>query len=88
VNLWPPFVFACIRVCAIKADFRSPEVELRMRPWNRNYLGTHFGDSLFAMVDLFWMQLTMYAPGHGFVVCDKAGEIEFSRLDATRCASA
>ena len=51
MNLWPPFLFAGIRVCAIDADFRSAEVELRMRPWNRNYVGTHFGGSLFAMAD-------------------------------------
>ena len=23
--------------------------------WNRNYVGTHFGGSLFAMTDPFWM---------------------------------
>jgi hypothetical protein len=36
LNPWPLFLFACIRVCAIKTDIRSQEVELRMRPWNRN----------------------------------------------------
>lgn len=77
LNLWPPFLFAGIRVCAIDADFRSAEVELRMRPWNRNYVGIHFGGSLFAMAGLFWMQPTMPARGHGYVVLDEAGEIEF-----------
>lgn len=43
-----------------------------MSPWNRNY-----GGSLFAMADLFWMLLTMHALGHGYVVWDEAGEIEF-----------
>ncbi len=77
LNLWPPFLIACILVCAIKADFRSPEVELRMRPWNRNHLGIHFGGSLFAMADPFWMQLTMHALVHGYVAWYEAGEIEF-----------
>ena len=77
LNLWPPFLFAGIRVCAIDSDFRSAEVELRMRWWNRNYIAPHFGGSLFAMADLFWMRLTMHALGHGDVTWDKAGQIEF-----------
>lgn len=77
LNLWPPFLFAGIRVRAIGAEFRSAEVELRMRPWNRNYVGTHFGGSLFAMTDPFWMLLAMNALGRGYVVWDKAGAIEF-----------
>jgi acyl-CoA hydrolase len=48
-----------------------------MRPWNRNYVGTHFGGSLFAMTDPFWMILTLRALGDDYVVWDKAGEIEF-----------
>ena len=48
-----------------------------MRPWNRNYVGTHFGGSLFAMTDPFWMLLTMHALGRDYIVWDQAGEIEF-----------
>lgn len=52
-NLWPPFAFTGIHVARIGDDWRSARVELRMRPWNRNYVGTHFGGSLFAMTDPF-----------------------------------
>ncbi|MGO4223280.1 DUF4442 domain-containing protein [Lysobacter sp. TAF61] len=77
LNLWPPFLFSGIRVTAIAADYRHAHVELRMRPWNRNYVGTHFGGSLFAMTDPFWMLLTMNALGSRYWVWDKAAEIEF-----------
>ncbi len=77
LNLWPPFLFAGIHVSAIADDFRHARVELRMRPWNRNYVGTHFGGSLFAMTDPFWMLLTMNALGHDYIVWDQAGEIRF-----------
>lgn len=77
INLWPPFLAAGIHVTRLGADWRSASVELRMRPWNRNYVGTHFGGSLFAMTDPFWMLLTMRALGPDYVVWDKAGEIEF-----------
>ena len=79
LNLWPPFLFAGIRVAAIGDDFRSARVELRMRPWNRNYVGTHFGGSLFAMTDPFWMLLVLHALGDGYIVWDKAATIDFEK---------
>jgi len=77
MNLWPPFLFSGIHVAAIADDWRSARVELRMRPWNRNYVGTHFGGSLFAMTDPFWMILVKERLGPGHFVWDQAGEIEF-----------
>ena len=77
LNLWPPFLFPGIRVTGLSADYRQARVELRMRPWNRNYVGTHFGGSLFAMTDPFWMLLVMHNIGRDYYVWDKAGEIEF-----------
>ncbi len=79
LNLWPPFLFAGIHVAAIGDDFRSARVELRMRPWNRNYVGTHFGGSLFAMTDPFWMLMVLHALGDGYIVWDKAATIDFEK---------
>lgn len=79
LNLWPPFLFAGIHVAAIADDFRSARVELRMRPWNRNYVGTHFGGSLFAMTDPFWMLLVLHSLGDDYIVWDKAATIEFEK---------
>ena len=77
LNLWPPFLFTGIRVTGLADDFRRARVELRLRPWNRNAVGTHFGGSLFAMTDPFWMIMTMQALGGGYIVWDKAADIEF-----------
>ena len=79
LNVWPPFLFTGIRVTRLDADFRHARVELRMRPWNRNYVGTHFGGSLFAMTDPFWMLLVMSSLGRDYIVWDQAGSIEFVR---------
>ncbi|WP_369976045.1 DUF4442 domain-containing protein [Xanthomonas bundabergensis] len=79
LNLWPPFLFAGIHLAELSQDYRYARVELRMRPWNRNYVGTHFGGSLFAMTDPFWMLLTMQNLGGAYYVWDKAGSIEFVR---------
>ena len=77
LNVWPPFLFAGIRVRAVSGDYRHARVELRQRWYNRNFVGTHFGGSLFAMTDPFWMIMTMQALGEGYIVWDKAATIEF-----------
>jgi acyl-coenzyme A thioesterase PaaI-like protein len=76
-NLWPPFRGAGIRVREIAPDFRSATVELRMRLFNRNYVGTHFGGSLFAMTDPFFMIMMMKNLGPEYLVWDKAGMVRF-----------
>ena len=76
-NMWPPFRAAGIRVREIAPDFRSATVELRMRLLNRNYVGTHFGGSLFSMTDPFFMIMMMKNLGSDYVVWDKAGTVRF-----------
>ncbi|HPO25695.1 MAG TPA: DUF4442 domain-containing protein, partial [Arenimonas sp.] len=51
MNIWFPFLFTGIRVAKIDDDFCYVKVELRSHWYNRNYVGTHFGGSLFAMTD-------------------------------------
>ena len=77
MNLWPPFLFAGIRVLEIAPDYRYARVRMRLRPWNRNFFGTHFGGSLFAMTDPFWVLLLFNQLSGEHVVWDQAGEIEF-----------
>ncbi|MBD9534831.1 DUF4442 domain-containing protein [Stenotrophomonas sp. ATCM1_4] len=77
INLWPPFLFAGIHVTAISADYRHVRVELRQRPWNVNYVRTHFGGSLFAMTDPFWMLCLLQNLGGRYFVWDKSGSIDF-----------
>lgn len=77
MNLWPPYLFSGIRVTDIGGDWRSARVELRRHLWNRNYVGTQFGGSLFAMTDPFWMLLALHALPRDYIVWDKAAEIEF-----------
>ena len=59
INFWPPFVGTGIRVRHVASDMKSVDVELKLRFWNANYVGTHFGGSLFAMTDAFYMLMLM-----------------------------
>jgi acyl-coenzyme A thioesterase PaaI-like protein len=77
MNLWPPYLGAGIRVRSIAADWSEASVELRLGWLNRNYVGTHFGGSLFAMTDPFFALLLMHRLGGRYLVWDQAGRIEF-----------
>ncbi|WP_339765296.1 DUF4442 domain-containing protein [uncultured Hoeflea sp.] len=77
MNLWPPFLFAGIRIRRISDDFRAVDVELRERFYNRNYVGCHFGGSLFAMTDPFWMLMVMRNLDRSYTVWDRSATIDF-----------
>ena len=53
-----------IRVVHMDPDLREVDVEMRMRRWNRNYAGTYFGCSLFAMTDPLYMMMVIENPGN------------------------
>jgi len=59
INLWPPFLGARIRIKHIAADMKAIDVEMKLRFRNANYAGTHFGGSLFAMTDPFYMLMSI-----------------------------
>jgi acyl-coenzyme A thioesterase PaaI-like protein len=79
MNLWPPFLFSGIRVVRLDADFRAADVELRQHWWNRNYVGVHFGGSLYAMTDPFFMLLLIENLGPDYMVWDKAGSVRYRK---------
>ncbi|PJA76623.1 tetrameric acyl-CoA thioesterase [bacterium CG_4_9_14_3_um_filter_65_15] len=82
LNIYPPYLGAGIRVEAISADWRRSRVSLTRRWYNRNAVGTHFGGSLYAMIDPHLMLMMMRLLGPEYVVWDKGAEIEF--VKATR----
>jgi hypothetical protein len=79
MSFWPPYFGAGIRVRNIAPDFTSLEVDMRLSFWNKNYVGTQFGGSLYSMVDPFYMLMLMQNLGRDYVVWDKAATIRFKR---------
>jgi Domain of unknown function (DUF4442) len=79
INLWPPFLGAGIRVKHIASDMKAVDVEMKLRWWTANYVGTHFGGSLFAMTDAFYMLMLMHHLGDGYIVWDKAATIRYRK---------
>jgi acyl-coenzyme A thioesterase PaaI-like protein len=79
MNFYPPFLGAGIRVRRVGPDRRAFEVRMKLHFFNRNYVGTHFGGSLYAMCDPFFMLILIPALGPEYVVWDKAATIRFKR---------
>ena len=79
INLWPPFLGMGIRITHIAPDMKAVDVGMKLRWWNANYVGTHFGGSLFAMTDPFYMLMLMANLGRDYIVWDKAVSIRYRK---------
>jgi len=79
MNLWPPFLGAGIRVKRMQSDWKRIDVEMDLRRWNKNYVGTHYGGSLYSMTDPFFMLMLIETLGPDYVVWDKSASIRFRK---------
>ena len=77
LNLYPPYLGAGIRVREISPDFRRVRVRMGLGWYNRNYVRTQFGGSLYSMTDPFFMLMLMQLLGRDYIVWDKAASIDF-----------
>ena len=77
INIYPPYLGAGVRVRSVAPDYRHIRVEMRLRWYNRNYVGTHFGGSIYSMVDPFYMLMLMQVLGPDYIVWDQAAQIVF-----------
>ena len=79
INFWPPYLGTGIWVREISPDYHYIKVEMKMRFWNKNIVGTHFGGSLYAMADPFYMVMLIKILGKQYIVWDKSAKINFIR---------
>ena len=77
LSWWAPYLGTGISIREIAPDFSSLTVQMKMRWYNRNAFGTHFGGSLYAMVDPYYCLLLVALLGKDYYVWDKAANIEF-----------
>lgn len=77
INYYPPLFGAGIRSRYV--DERTIQVELKLTKLNRNIVGVHFGGSLYAMCDPWFMLILMRLLGSDHIVWDKSASIQFLR---------
>ncbi len=87
LNIYPPYLGAGVKVTHIREDWQELHVSMAMRWYNRNAVGTHFGGSLYSMVDPHLMLLLMQLLGKQYRVWDKSAEIEFIKASKSKVAA-
>jgi hypothetical protein len=79
MNIWAPFLGAGIRVKRLEPNWKEIDVEMKLRWWNANYVGTHYGGSLYSMTDPFFMVMLIENLGKDYIVWDKSASIRFKK---------
>ncbi len=82
LNIYPPYLGAGIKIDYISPDWMQLRVSMNLRWYNRNAVNTHFGGSLYSMIDPHLMLMLLELLGRDYVVWDQAAEITF--LKASR----
>jgi acyl-coenzyme A thioesterase PaaI-like protein len=77
INFYPPFLGMNIRVVSHSRNYDTITVQSKLSRRNLNAVGTHFGGTLYAMCDPWFMLILMHALGDGYIVWDKAANIQF-----------
>ena len=87
LNIYPPYIGAGVRVAAISEDWKTVEMEMKLRWYNRNAVGSHFGGSLYSMVDPQLMLMLMQLLGKEYFVWDKSAAIEYVKPSRARVSA-
>lgn len=77
INRYSPYRGAGIVIDQIDLPQYHIRVKMPLTRKNQNIVGTHFGGSLYSMVDPFYMLLLMHHLGKEYIVWDKAAAINF-----------
>ena len=87
INLYPPYIGAGVKVEYVSRDWTELHVSMALRWYNRNAVGTHFGGSLYAMIDPHLMLLLIQLLGKDYLVWDKSASIEFVKASKQKVRS-
>ena len=87
LNVYPPYLGTGVWIDRISEDWREVDVSMKLRWYNRNAMKTHFGGSLYSMVDPHLMLMLMQILGRGYIVWDKAAGIDFLKPGRGRVAA-
>ena len=81
-NLFPAYRGTGGRITYIADDHREVRIELPLSWRTRNYVGTIFGGSMYAVVDPVYMIILIKTLGPGYIVWDKRPPSGSASLDA------
>lgn len=79
INFYGPFLGAGVKLEKMTKDFRHARVSMKLTFYNKNYMGTQFGGSLYAMTDPWYMLMLIKNLGPNYIVWDKAASVNFRK---------
>ena len=79
LHAYPPYAGAGVVLTHIAEDASEIRVEMPLTDTNVNLVGTHFGVSLYSMVDPHLMLLLIQRLCPDYVVCEKEATIDFRK---------
>ena len=82
LNLYPPYLGAGVKITYSSDDWKEMHVSMSLRWYNKNAVNTHFGGSLYSMVDPHIMLMLMpllRLPGAGTTAPGRLHEGENGR---------
>ncbi|MBL6449028.1 DUF4442 domain-containing protein [Fulvivirga sp. 29W222] len=79
INWWPPILGTGINLKKVSKDMTTFVVIMKLRWYNRNLVGIHYGGSLYSMCDPWYMFILMANLGKEYVVLDKAAAIRYKK---------
>lgn len=77
INWYPPYLGTGISLKSASPEGNDYTVQMKLRWYNRNVYGTHFGGSLYAMVDPFFVFAAYAYFGDEYVLWDQSASIRF-----------
>lgn len=78
ISLYPAFLGGGIKV-RVSSDVKTVETKIKLRFWNRNYVGTQYGGTMFSMCDAPFFLLMVENLGPEYIVWDRSAAITFKK---------
>jgi hypothetical protein len=79
INFYGPFLGAGVKLEKMDSNYLYAKVSMPLTFYNRNYMGTQFGGSLYSMTDPWYMLMLIKNLGNDYIVWDKAARIQFKK---------
>jgi acyl-coenzyme A thioesterase PaaI-like protein len=79
INWYGPFLGAGVKLEKMTKDYRHARVSMKLTFYNKNYMGTQFGGSLYSMTDPWYMLMLIKNLGNDYIVWDKAATVNFRK---------
>jgi len=74
---YPPYIGTGLKVESVNETATAFDISMKLRWYNRNIYGTHFGGSLYSMCDPWFAFAVSSYFGQDYIIWDKSASIKY-----------